>query len=276
MAWLEQLGPRAADAPDAVRGRLLVLRALFAGMVGDLAVVRAVAGRGPSAAAGTTRPPTALSWPRPARSPPWPRARSRGWPTRRSCAPTSRWSSATWRARSGSCGSPRTSSTLVATRPWLGPVLSLAGLVLLARGDVRGGRRAVLDGAAVQPTQRSPDRHRLLARGPGRGGAGRRAPGRGGSGAGRRGRRSPRRRLTALAGPDPPGGRPDRPRPDSSLADQAEAAVAEGSDVGPPARPGPDAGGARRPAVTDRRLGTLTPVSRSQPDAPRGRGRRWR
>jgi hypothetical protein len=31
----------------------------------------------------------------------------------------------------------------------LGPVLSVAGLVLLARGDVRGGQRAVLDGAAA-------------------------------------------------------------------------------------------------------------------------------
>ena len=38
---------------------------------------------------------------------------------------------------------------LLGDQALVGPVLSLVGLVLLARGDLRNGRRAVLEGAAI-------------------------------------------------------------------------------------------------------------------------------
>ncbi len=150
VAWLEQVLPRAAEAPAAVRGRLLVLRALFAGMVGDLAVVpvwlkegrRLLLGhddqasdRALVAAAGTFA------------------AMAEGSVEGLAYAAILRADLALvvgdLESAERYLGETREFFDLLGDEALVGPVLSLAGLVLLARGDVRAGERAVLDGAAV-------------------------------------------------------------------------------------------------------------------------------
>jgi hypothetical protein len=150
VAWLDQLVARAADAPPAVHGRLLVLRALFAGMVGDLAAVPAwlrdgrrllldhhdeAADRALVAAAGTFA------------------AMAEGSVEGLAYAAILRADLALVVGDLESAAQHlrdiRDLFDLLGDEALAGPVLSLAGLVLLARGDVHGGRRAVLDGAAV-------------------------------------------------------------------------------------------------------------------------------
>jgi len=148
LGWLEQILPRATDAPAVVRGRLLVLRALFAGMVGDLTVVRPLLteGRGllldPEdsdralvATAGTFA------------------AMAEGSVEGLAYAAILRADLALVVGDLESAERQlRVTQDLFDARgeeDLLGPVLSVTGLVLLARGDVRGARRAVLDGAAA-------------------------------------------------------------------------------------------------------------------------------
>ena len=57
VGWLEQLRSLEAGAPAAVRGRALVLRALFAGMVGELPVVRSLLTEGRRICWGRRRRP---------------------------------------------------------------------------------------------------------------------------------------------------------------------------------------------------------------------------
>ena len=148
VGWLEQLAPHAADAPDVVRGRLLVLRALFAGMVGDLPVVPPLLAEGRRlllekdddasdralvAATGTFA------------------AMAEGSVEGLAYAAIQRADLALVVGDlEGAERQMRDTQDLVELlddEALAGPVLSLAGLVLLARGDVRGGRRAVLAGA---------------------------------------------------------------------------------------------------------------------------------
>ena len=148
MIWLEQLEPWAAGAPDPVRGRLLVLRALFAGMVGDLTVVRELLAEGRRllpddetsdralvATAGTFA------------------AMAEGSVEGLAYAAILRADLALVVGDLESAERQlRVTQDLFDARGeenLLGPVLSVAGLVLLARGDAHGGRRAVLDGAAA-------------------------------------------------------------------------------------------------------------------------------
>ena len=146
MAWLEQLGPGADGAPDAVRGRLLVLRALFAGMVGDLAVVRPLLVEGrrllrDDEASDRALVATAGTF----------AAMAEGSVEGLAYAAILRADLALVVGDLESAERQlRVTQDLFDARgeeDLLGPVLSVAGLVLLARGDVRGSRRAVLDGA---------------------------------------------------------------------------------------------------------------------------------
>ena len=148
MAWLEQLEPRAADAPDAVRGRLLVLRALFAGMVGDLAVVRPLLAEGrrllpDDDASDRALVATAGTF----------AAMAEGSIEGLAYAAILRADLALVVGDLESAERQlRVTQDLFDARgeeDLLGPVLSVAGLVLLARGDARGGRRAALEGAAA-------------------------------------------------------------------------------------------------------------------------------
>ena len=235
----------------AVRGRLLVLRALFAGMVGDLPVVRPLLEEGrrllpDDEASDRALVATAGTF----------AAMADGSVEGLAYAAILRADLALvvgdLESAERSCGSPRTCSTLRGEEDLLGPVLSVAGLVLFARGDVRGGRRAVLDGAADNRRGGSPVGHRLLAGGARGGGPGRRAPRRGGTGTRVRGRRCPAR----LASPLWP---VLTPLVDGLTAGRAERAGQRAADaprrgprVRPPEGPGPDAGRARRPARTPR------------------------
>jgi predicted ATPase len=148
MAWLEQLEPRAADPPDAVRGRLLVLRSLFAGMVGELTVVRPLLSEGrrllpDDEAADRALVATAGTF----------AAMAEGSVEGLAYAAILRADLALVVGDLESAERQlRVTQDLFDARgeeDLLGPVLSVAGLVLLARGDVRAGRRAVLDGAAA-------------------------------------------------------------------------------------------------------------------------------
>jgi predicted ATPase/class 3 adenylate cyclase len=148
MVWLEQLEPRAAAAADPVRGRLLVLRALFAGMVGDLTVVRALLVEGrrllpDDVASDRALVATAGTF----------AAMAEGSVEGLAYAAILRADLALVVGDLGSAERQlRVTQDLFDARgeeDLLGPVLSVAGLVLLARGDLRGGRRAVLDGAAA-------------------------------------------------------------------------------------------------------------------------------
>jgi hypothetical protein len=148
MAWLQQLEPRAAGEPDAVRGRLLVLRALFAGMVGDLTVVRPLLSEGrrlllDDEASDRALVATAGTF----------AAMAEGSVEGLAYAAILRADLALVVGDLESAERQlRVTQDLFDARgeeDLLGPVLSVAGLVLLARGDARGGRRAVLDGAAA-------------------------------------------------------------------------------------------------------------------------------
>jgi hypothetical protein len=155
--WLEQLVPAAAAAPPAVRGRLLVLRALFAGMVGDLPVVPRLLAEGRRlllvtdddasdralvAAAGTFA------------------AMAEGSVEGLAYAAILRADLALVVGDLESAERQMRDTEdlveLLDDKALAGPVLSLAGLVLLARGDVRGGRRAVLAGAVANRRSRHP------------------------------------------------------------------------------------------------------------------------
>jgi hypothetical protein len=148
VSWLDHVAVRAADAPTAVRGRLLVLRALFAGMVGDLPVVRPLlqegrglvldghdqaADRALVAAAGTFA------------------AMAEGSAEGLAYAAILRADLALvvgdLESAERQMRDTQDLVELLDDEALAGPVLSLAGLVLLARGDARGGRRAVLEGA---------------------------------------------------------------------------------------------------------------------------------
>jgi hypothetical protein len=148
MAWLQQLEPRADGAPDPVRGRLLVLRALFAGMVGDLPVVRPLLAEGrrllpDDEAADRALVATAGTF----------AAMAEGSIEGLAYAAILR---ADLALVVGDLESAERQLRVTqdvfdaqGEEALLGPVLSVAGLVLLARGDARGGRRAVLDGASA-------------------------------------------------------------------------------------------------------------------------------
>ena len=148
MAWLEQLEPRAAEAPGAVRGRLLVLRALFAGMVGDLTVVRPLLSEGrrllpDDEASDRALVATAGTF----------AAMAEGSVEGLAYAAILRADLALVVGDLENAEQQlRVTQDLFGARgeeDLLGPVLSVTGLVLLARGDVRGARPAVLDGAAA-------------------------------------------------------------------------------------------------------------------------------
>jgi hypothetical protein len=148
MAWLEQLEPRAAGAPDPVRGRLLVLRALFAGMVGDLTVVRPLLAEGrrlllDDEASDRALVATAGTF----------AAMAEGSVEGLAYAAILRADLALVVGDLENAEQQlRVTQDLFGARgeeDLLGPVLSVTGLVLLARGDVRGARPAVLDGAAA-------------------------------------------------------------------------------------------------------------------------------
>jgi predicted ATPase/class 3 adenylate cyclase len=145
VGWLQQVRP---DGPDVVRGRFLVLRALFAGMGGDLTAVRPwlEQGRrllGDDDAADRALVATAGTF----------AAMAEGSVEGLAYAALLRadlalvvgdLESAEARLRD-----TRELVDLLGGEALVGPVLGLAGLVLLARGDVAEGRRAVLDGAAA-------------------------------------------------------------------------------------------------------------------------------
>jgi hypothetical protein len=148
MGWLEQLEPRAAGAPDPVRGRLLVLRALFAGMVGDLTVVRPLLAEGrrlllDDEASDRALVATAGTF----------AAMAEGSVEGLAYAAILRADLALVVGDLENAEQQlRVTQDLFGARgeeDLLGPVLSVTGLVLLARGDVRGARPAVLDGAAA-------------------------------------------------------------------------------------------------------------------------------
>jgi hypothetical protein len=148
MAWLDRLEPGASEAPDAVRGRVLVLRALFAGMVGDLRVVRPLLAEGrrlmpDDDASDRALVATAGTF----------AAMAEGSVEGLAYAAILRADLALVVGDLESAEQQlRVTQDLFDARgeeDLLGPVLSVAGLVLLARGDVRGGRRAVLEGAAA-------------------------------------------------------------------------------------------------------------------------------
>jgi predicted ATPase len=148
MAWLEQLEPHAAGSPDAVRGRLLVLRALFAGMVGDLTVVRPLLAEGrrllpDDEASDRALVATAGTF----------AAMAEGSVEGLAYAAILRADLALVVGDLESAEAQlQVTQDLFDARgeeDLLGPVLSVAGLVLLARGDVRSARRVVLDGAAA-------------------------------------------------------------------------------------------------------------------------------
>ena len=145
VGWLEQILPRTADAPDDVRGRVLVLRALFVGMIGDLPVVpplleagrrllSADEDRALVAAAGTFA------------------AMADGSGEGLAYAAILRADLALvvgdLESAERCLRDAQELLDLLGDEAPVGPVLSLTGLVLIARGDLRGGRRAVLDGAA--------------------------------------------------------------------------------------------------------------------------------
>jgi predicted ATPase len=146
VGWLEKTP--ASDAPADVRGRMLVLRALFAGMVGDLTVVRPLLAEGRRllldpddsdrslvAATGTFA------------------AMAEGSLEGLAYAAILRADLALVVGDLASAERQlRATQELFDDRgeeDLVGPVLSLAGLVLLARGDVPGGQRAVRAGAAA-------------------------------------------------------------------------------------------------------------------------------
>jgi hypothetical protein len=150
VGWLDQIRAREADAPAVVRGRALVLRALFAGMVGDLPVVRPLlsdgrrlllgdddeaADRALVAAAGTFA------------------AMAEGSVEGLAYAAILRADLALvvgdLESAERHLRDTQELFDLLGDQALVGPVLSLVGLVLLARGDAARGRRAVLEGAAI-------------------------------------------------------------------------------------------------------------------------------
>ena len=150
VGWLDQAQPLVTGGPDAVRGRLLVLRALFAGMVGDLTVVRSLledgrrvllaesddgADRALVAAAGTFA------------------AMAEGSVEGLAYAAILRADLALvvgdLESAERHLRDTQDLFELLGNEALVGPVLSITGLVLLARGELRGGRRAVLEGAAA-------------------------------------------------------------------------------------------------------------------------------
>jgi len=156
VGWLAQVRPRADGPPTAVEGRLLVLRALFAGMVGDLAVVRPLLEEGRRLLPDPDAEDRALL------------AATGTFAAMADGSLDGLAYAAILRADlalvvgdlEGAEQQLRATGELVdrsEEEGLNGPVLSLGGLVLLARGNVAGGHRAVLDGAAVnrrsgQPT----------------------------------------------------------------------------------------------------------------------------
>jgi hypothetical protein len=148
VGWLEQLVPGAAQAPPALRGRLLVLRALFSGMVGDLPAVPPLLAEGRRllrdddasdralvAATGTFA------------------AMAEGSVEGLAYAAIQRADLALvvedLETAERHMRDTLDLVELLGDGALAGPVLSLAGLVLLVRGDVGSGRRAVLDGATA-------------------------------------------------------------------------------------------------------------------------------
>jgi predicted ATPase/class 3 adenylate cyclase len=157
VGWLEQVLPRAMDAPAPVRGRLLVLRALFAGMVGDLAVVPAWLREGRRLLLGHADEPSDRALVAAAGTF---AAMAEGSVEGLAYAAILRADLALvvgdLESAERYLGETREFFDLLGDEALVGPVLSLAGLVLLARGDVRGARHAVLDGAAVNRRSGSP------------------------------------------------------------------------------------------------------------------------
>jgi hypothetical protein len=150
--WLDQILPRTADATDAVRGRLLVLRALFAGMVGDLTVVRSLLQEGRDL---LSRPGSGMEADDAALL-----ATAGTFAAMADGSVEGLAYPAILRADLALVvGDLETAERqlrdtqelfdILEDAAFTGPVLSLAGLVLLARGDATGGRRAVLAGAEI-------------------------------------------------------------------------------------------------------------------------------
>jgi predicted ATPase/class 3 adenylate cyclase len=145
VGWLQQLRP---EGPDGVRGRFLVLRALFAGMVGDLPAVRPwlQEGRrliGDDDAADRALVATAGAF----------AAMAEGSVEGLAYAALLRADLALvvgdLESAAAHLRDTRELVELLGGEALVGPVLGLAGLVLLARGDGTEGRRAVLDGAVA-------------------------------------------------------------------------------------------------------------------------------